>query len=331
MKRNVTAHNLESGLNTKEFHLRPLKRKELSRFIELGFPTCIFLHGRENISKSFQKQQFRSFVNQHAFEEGSEIHILADDSDQIAGQLWLHTTINRFNGQKELWVWDITIDKPHQGCGLGKRLMEFARQRAAELNCEELWLLVADDNFSARRFYEDFGMVDAGRVMKMTIGAEENSISASESTTSTNTEGIIIRPLIPEDIGPMLQLWRDADLEHRPTGRDTPERIRAEIRSIPDLIIGAFDNGKIIGSVLGTTDGRRGWINRLVVHPDYRRKGLAKKLMDACEKSLRARGLGIFTVLVHDENLPSVKLLESCDYLLYHGILYYTKRDRKDI
>jgi ribosomal protein S18 acetylase RimI-like enzyme len=315
-----------------EYRVRPLRRNELDRFIELGYPTCAFLHGRTGTSELLQKQNFRSFASRHAFEEGSEIHVLADASDRIVGQLWLHTSRNQFNGQKELWIWDITIDETFQGIGLGKRLLELAQHRSVELGCQELWLLVAEDNTRAREIYQTFGLADGARLMKLTSDAKKSMAAAPCVSAVPGLEGIIVRTLKEEDVVPMLELWRNAELEYRPRGRDTPEKLQAELRRAPDLFWGAFDGEKIIGSVFGTLEGRRkGWLNRLAVHPDYRRKGVAKALIATCEESLAKRGAGVIAVFTLEENEASARLLKSCGYARFPGIRYYTKRERDDI
>ena len=48
--------------------------------------------------------------------------------------------------------------------------------------------------------------------------------------------------------------------------------------------------GGIVGVVLGTYDGRRGWILRLAVHPDQRRQGFATRLVQEVERRLAALG-----------------------------------------
>ncbi len=321
----------KSNVKPEDLQLRSLYRNEIKRFIDLGFPTCAFLHGREGIDKDYQKQQFKSFVHEHAFEEGSEIHVLAEPSGHIVAQLWLHTTHNYFNGQKELWIWDITVDEAFRGNGLSRRLLEFAQKRTAELNCKELWLLVAENNVHARRIYEHFGMADAGRVMKLSVGDDAKQTSDTIEIDVRLPEELTLRPILEPDLAPMLESWQDAELDYRPRGRDTLENLRAERQRIPDLFWGVFDKQKIVGSIIGTSDGRRGWINRLAVHPDYRRKNIAQALVAVCEKALQARGIKIIAGLVLGKNKASIKMLESCGYKLYHGVLYYTKRESEDV
>jgi GNAT superfamily N-acetyltransferase len=47
---------------------------------------------------------------------------------------------------------------------------------------------------------------------------------------------------------------------------------------------------QIVGAVLASFDGVRGWIYHLAVHPSARRKGTATRLMRAAEEGLKAFG-----------------------------------------
>ncbi len=328
MKRTAKLSRSAALASSEDFQLRSLKRQELGRFVELGYPTCAFLHGRKLLSEASQKQRFTEFVLLHAFEEGSEIHVLPDSSGTVVGQLWLHTSGNQFNGQKELWIWDLTIAPTYQKRGLGKRLLQFAVHRAVELSCQELWLLVAEDNHAARELYRDAGLSDAARMMKLAAGAQKNSPTASIHHIGQ----ITLRTLKEEDIDSMLELWREAGLPFRPGGRDTPERLLAEFVSTPDLFWGAFDGNQLVGSIFGTFEGqnRKGWLNRLAVHPGYRRTGIAKALVTACENSLKDRGIKIIAALVLEENEASARLIEACGYTHHSYIRYYTKRENPE-
>jgi len=49
-----------------------------------------------------------------------------------------------------------------------------------------------------------------------------------------------------------------------------------------------------------------GWINRLAVDPEFRGRGLAKRLISEVEGRLRARGRRIIAVLVEGWNEPAL-------------------------
>lgn len=80
-----------------------------------------------------------------------------------------------------------------------------------------------------------------------------------------------IRNLAKNDYDAMIQLWLRADLPIRIKGRDSKSAIESQMRSSPDFFIGAFEKSGLVGIVVVSSDGRKGWLNRLAVNPDYRR------------------------------------------------------------
>jgi len=96
-------------------------------------------------------------------------------------------------------------------------------------------------------------------------------------------EPILVRDLTISDYDQMLRLWRRAGLEFRPKGRDSRQAIEAQMRSGCVFFIGAFEGSLLVGEVVASHDGRKGWINRLAVDPDHRRRGIAKALIEEAE------------------------------------------------
>ena len=129
----------------------------------------------------------------------------------------------------------------------------------------------------------------------------------------------------------MVALWKEAGLEYRPNGRDGKLSIVIQMSMDPELFLGAFQDGRLIGSVIATFDGRRGWINRLATVPEERRKGVAKALIGRAEKLLRQKGAMIIGAHVERENTASLRFFESCGYNLRGDIVYVSKRDRPDV
>ena len=99
------------------------------------------------------------------------------------------------------------------------------------------------------------------------------------------------------------------------------------MRRDPGLFLGAFLEDRLVGSVIASFDGRKGWINRLAVDPDERRQGIGRKLTEEAERVLRARGSQITGALVEADNSQSLALFEKCGYTIHKDMLYLTKRD----
>ena len=140
-----------------------------------------------------------------------------------------------------------------------------------------------------------------------------------------------IRTLLIEDYDSVIKLWERAGLPSRPKGRDSKRAMERQMASSPDLLLGAFDQGKLVGIVIGSYDGRmKGWINRLAVDPERRRMGIAQRLINVVEKNLEKRGATIFCALVETPNKESLSLFAKLGYTVHPDIVYASKRKSED-
>jgi ribosomal protein S18 acetylase RimI-like enzyme len=99
-----------------------------------------------------------------------------------------------------------------------------------------------------------------------------------------------LREFTLEDYDTVLALWQNAG-EGLGIGRsDTRDEIAKKLQRDPDLFLVAEDDGKIIGTVIGGYDGRRGLIYHLAVARAYRERGIGTMLMNEVERRLRAKG-----------------------------------------
>jgi len=140
-----------------------------------------------------------------------------------------------------------------------------------------------------------------------------------------------LRPLRDEDHAALLELWKRAGLPARPRGRDRRERIAREIEGPCSAFFVVEDRGALVAAVLGTHDGRKGWINRLAVDPDHRGRGLGRRLVETVEEALRGAGIEIVTCLVEDWNAESQAFFAHLGYQAHPDIRYFSKRRDPDI
>lgn len=138
-------------------------------------------------------------------------------------------------------------------------------------------------------------------------------------------DGLEFRMVSAAEIPLVHALWDESGLPFRPEGRDTVERMSAELERGSAFLPGAFDGGELVGVIMGTSDGRKGWVNRLAVKSSWRGRGLARRLIALCEKELERSGLGIICCLIEDWNEASLKLFRSEGYDLRKDILYLRK------
>lgn len=99
------------------------------------------------------------------------------------------------------------------------------------------------------------------------------------------------------------------------------ERIRQNIElheqgQIQMLV--AVDDGQLVGTVQlafnhpdTANDPKTGYVQALEIHPQHRRKGLGKALMEALERQAKAAGLERLILKVEPNNHPAVELYKA--------------------
>lgn len=145
------------------------------------------------------------------------------------------------------------------------------------------------------------------------------------------SDNIIIREFNLSDYDTLIDLWNQAKLPYKPKGRDAKGNINEELKKGCASILIAEQNNIAIGTVFATHDGRKGWINRLAVVPEFRKKGIGKLLVEKAEKILNDKGIGIIACLIEEYNQTSFETFQKLGYVKFEGIHYLTKRSHPDI
>lgn len=104
------------------------------------------------------------------------------------------------------------------------------------------------------------------------------------------------------DLNRVLDLWSLAGDGIQLSGSDQPQELRVKLQRDADLFLVVRQDGRLIGTVLGGFDGRRGMIYHLAVDPEYRRRGVGRALMDELELRLAAKGCLKYYLLVTNDN-----------------------------
>jgi ribosomal protein S18 acetylase RimI-like enzyme len=131
-----------------------------------------------------------------------------------------------------------------------------------------------------------------------------------------------------EDYDRVMALWAAGALPLKPRGRDSRENIARQIE-LPNVrfLVGRVEpGGRLIGTVLATHDGRKGWINRLAVDASMRRRGIGAELVRAAEAWLEAEGMDILACLIESDNPVSMQVFETLGYTKHEDIIYFAKR-----
>lgn len=129
----------------------------------------------------------------------------------------------------------------------------------------------------------------------------------------------------------LINIWEKAGLPYKPKGRDSEESIEKEVKLDYNQFLFAVHKGEYIGAILVTHDGRKGWINRVAVLPEFRNRGIARKLVDAGEKWLDSQGIGIYACQIEAYNTESVEVFKRMGYIPFEDMHYLTKRKFPEI
>lgn len=108
--------------------------------------------------------------------------------------------------------------------------------------------------------------------------------------------------VFPEDYQQVHDLWSSMEKGVHVGRSDTLEEIAKKVRRDPDLFLVAECDDRIIGSVMGGYDGRRGLLYHLAVSSTYRSQGIGSQLMDEVESRLREKGCLKCYLLVTEDN-----------------------------
>jgi len=125
-------------------------------------------------------------------------------------------------------------------------------------------------------------------------------------------KAFMIREARGDEVESILALWQETG--SGPSITDTPEHLGMITEKAPDLFLVAEADGKLVGSVIGGWDNWRGHIYRLAVHPEFRRRGLARALTAEIEQRLRARGARRIYALAATKQEMGVRFWESLPY-----------------
>ncbi len=118
---------------------------------------------------------------------------------------------------------------------------------------------------------------------------------------------IQIAAMVIEDHGEVHALWSSTEgIGLMPD--DEPEPLRRLLLRNPGLSLVARRQGRLVGAVLCSHDGRRGMINHLAVASDCRNQGIGSTLLDRCLASLEAEHISRCNLLVYASNEAARRL-----------------------
>ena len=106
----------------------------------------------------------------------------------------------------------------------------------------------------------------------------------------------------PEDYYGIYQLWRSCSGMGLNDPDDSREGMEAFLKRNPTTCFSAWEDGIIVGSILGGHDGRRGSMHHLAVDAAHRNLGIGTALVDAAMAALEEEGIHKVNLVVFARN-----------------------------
>lgn len=121
---------------------------------------------------------------------------------------------------------------------------------------------------------------------------------------------MVIHEMSIRDYEKVYQLWERSE-NIGLSKADSHHGIETFLERNPGMSYVAWEDGKIVGTVLCGHDGRRGYIHHLMVHPDHRREGIGQSLVSRCMFALTRIGIQKCHLFVYEGNQGGIKFWES--------------------
>jgi ribosomal protein S18 acetylase RimI-like enzyme len=129
----------------------------------------------------------------------------------------------------------------------------------------------------------------------------------------------------PEDYPAARLLWENSGPGIQLRRSDDPDEIQKKLQRDPDLFLMAEADGRMVGTVVGGFDGRRGMVYHLAVAEKNRQQGIGELLMDELERRLKAKGCIRCYLLVTLENESAMRFYEKRGWAHMQNVHTYGK------
>lgn len=135
----------------------------------------------------------------------------------------------------------------------------------------------------------------------------------------------MLRLMTPDDYSSLYALWLCCAGMGLNSVDDTEDSITRFLLRNPDTCFVYEEEGTILGAILAGNDGRRSYIYHAAVHPDHRRQGIGRQLLEASEQALKDLGLSKCGLFVYDTNPSGNAFWEKQGYTVRTDIVYRNK------
>jgi GNAT superfamily N-acetyltransferase len=248
-----------------------------------------------------------------------ELRHLASWFAKAGGMLWVAEAggrpvgmvATRPAGSDKAWeICRLYVEKAARGTGLAQSMLGRAESHAMEHGAERM-VLWTDTRFdAAHRFYEKLGYVRAGSIrilddisksLEFRYGKPARGlvVEALDAAAAASAERRLAEILVAcVATGASVSYLPPLSME---TARSFWRRVSGDVAMGSRLLLVAWIDGRMAGTVqlnLGTAQNQphRAEVEKLLVHPELRRAGTGRALMQRVEQAARGIGRKLLTL-----------------------------------
>ena len=249
-----------------------------------------------------------------------ELRELASYYSRKGGALWAAETHGQIVGMvatvphhaaTDMATWEICRVYTHpstHGSGLGQRLLTTAEAHARGAGAQRL-VLWSDTRFDrAHRFYEKHGYLRHGPIrvlhdrsnsLEFGYAKPVTGIAPLDAAAAASAERRLAEILCAcVDTGASVSYLPPLPMD---VARGFWKRMSAEVAAGTRIILAAWHDARLVGTVMlefatSPNQPHRAEVQKLLVHPDARRRGIARALMTHLETEARRAGKTLLTL-----------------------------------
>lgn len=125
-----------------------------------------------------------------------------------------------------------------------------------------------------------------------------------------------------DDFSEIWSLWKDSAFGVSSFNRELKE-FTAILKLNPTSCFVVEENNKIVGSIFGSFNGRRAWINHLCIHPEFREMKYGSELLKRSVQALKERGATKIVLGVGKDNLEVAPFYEKNGFKIMDDAVLY--------
>ena len=132
----------------------------------------------------------------------------------------------------------------------------------------------------------------------------------------------MIRNMTIDDYDEIYALWLSCKGMGLNSVDDSREGIAKYLARNPNTSFVALKDGVIVGAIMTGHDGRRGYISHTAVHPDQRKEGIGRALVEAALAALSEEGISKVNLVAFTRNEAGNAFWEKMGFTLRTDLSY---------